>query len=207
MDLPKPFAFPMFALGRKHGPSGYEHYQEYKDWLRDEFEFRCIYCLERENWYPSRQAAFAVEHILARVNRPDLLCDYDNLAYACLRCNSLKQDVETLDPSRIPLGEHLYFEADGSLVARSVEGREFILLFHLNAAPASKVRSEKLSILRLKKQYPDDPEVEILFRKTFGYPEDLPDLRLKRPKTNSRPDGVNDCHFVRRIEGKLPEIY
>jgi hypothetical protein len=207
MDLPKPFAFPTFAPARKHGPAGYVNYQEYKDWLRDEFEFRCVYCLERENWYPNGQAAFAVEHILAKVKRPDLVSDYDNLTYACLRCNSLKQDLETLDPSRVALGEHLYFEADGSVVGRSDEGREFILLFHLNAAPASDVRNEKLIILRLKKQYPNNSDVEILFRKTFGYPEDLPDLRSKQPKSNSRPDGVSLCHFVRRLEGKLAEVY
>src|SRR5262249_14428038 len=146
------------------------------------------------NWYPSGQAAFAVEHILAKVKRPDLICDYDNLSYACLPCNSLKQDIETLDPSRVALGEHLSFEADGSIVARSNEGREFILLFHLDAVPASNVRNEKLRILTLKKQHPDNADVEILFRRTFGYPENLPDLRRKQPRTNSRPHGVNDCH-------------
>src|SRR6516225_8523959 len=159
MDLLKPFCFPSSAPGRKHGPGGYANYQEYKDWLRDEFDFRCVYCLERETWYPSRQGAFAVDHILPQLKRPDLVCDYDNLVYACLRCNSFKQDFETLDPSRGALDEHLYFEPDGSVVARTDDGREFILLFHLNAAPASDVRNEKLRILRLKGLYPDDPEV------------------------------------------------
>jgi hypothetical protein len=209
MDLLKPFSFSCSVPGRKHGPAGYVNYQEYKDWLRDEFVFRCVYCLERGTWYPSRQAAFAVEHILPQVKRPDLVCDYDNLAYACLRCNSLKQDVETLDPSRVALGEHLCFEPDGSVVGLTDEGREFILLFLLNEAPASEVRKEKLTILRLKGDYPDNAEVDKLFRETFGYPDDLPDLRpsAKRPKSNSRPDGIRECHFIRKLEGKLPEVY
>jgi HNH endonuclease len=209
MDLPNPFSLPALAPGRKHGPAGYVNYQEYKDWLRDEFIFCCVYCLERETWYPSRQAAFAVEHILPQVKRPDLVCEYDNLAYACLRCNSFKQDLETLDPSRVALAEHLYFEPDGSVVGRTDEGREFILLFHLNAARASDTRKEKLAILRLKGTYPADSEVDQLFRVTFGYPEDLPDLRTpaKRPKSNSRPQGAHECHFARNLQGKLPEVY
>ncbi len=209
MNLPQPFSYPSVVPVRKHGPGGYLQYQEYKDWLRDEFEFRCVYCLERETWYPSRQAAFAVDHILPQVNRSDLVCEYDNLVYACLRCNSFKQDLETLDPSRVALDGHLCFEPDGSVVARTDEGWEFMLLFHLDEAPARDVRNEKLRILRLKGLYPDDPDVERLFRETFGYPADLPDLRppAKKPKTNSRPAGTHECHFVRRLEGKLPDVY
>jgi hypothetical protein len=209
MDALEPFSFPLVAPPRKHGPGGYANYAEYKDWLRDEFEFRCVYCLERERWHPHRHASFAVEHILPRVKRPDLICDYENLTYACLRCNSLKQDLETLDPSLSGLGEHLRFEADGSAVNKTDEGLEFILLFHLNAAPAIEVRKEKLRILQLKKSYPEDSEIEELFCNTFGYPEDLPDLRspAKRPKTNSRPDGIQASHFIHRLEGKLPNVY
>ena len=175
--------------------------------MRDEFVFRCVYCLERETWYPNRQAAFAVEHILPQVKRPDLICDYDNLAYACLRCNSFKQDLETLDPFKVAFGEHLRFEPDGSVVGLTDEGREFILLFRLNEAPAIDVRKRTLIILRLKGLYPDSPEVERLYRETFGYPADLPDLRTKRPERNTRPEGVWACHFLRKLEGKLPEVY
>jgi hypothetical protein len=209
MDLPKPFFFPKTAPGRRHGPAGYVNYEEYKDWLRDEFTFRCVYCLERETWYPSRQAAFAVDHILPQIKRQDLVYDYDNLVYACLRCNSFKRDLEILDASRVALAKHLHFKSDGSVVARTRKGREFILLFHLNVAPATAVRNEKLRILRLKRRCPDNSEVDQLFRETFGYPEELPDLRppAKRPKANSRPEGVYECHFVRKREERLPQVY
>jgi hypothetical protein len=62
-------------------------------------------------------------------------------------------------------------------------------------------------ILRLRSLFPDDPEVNQLFRATFGYPEDLPNLPAKRPRSNSRPDGVRMCHFLRKREGNLPEVY
>ena len=67
------FAYPERPHIRKHGPSGYEDYRSYKDWLRDEFTFRCVYCLERERWYPSGQDAFAVEHVTAAIARETLL--------------------------------------------------------------------------------------------------------------------------------------
>lgn len=48
-----PFRFAAAPHVRKHGPGGYEMYQSYKDWLRDEFTFRCVYCLEREHGIPT----------------------------------------------------------------------------------------------------------------------------------------------------------
>jgi hypothetical protein len=46
------FQYPRQAHVRRHGPLGYVNYQSYKPWLRDEFEFRCVYCLWRERWRP-----------------------------------------------------------------------------------------------------------------------------------------------------------
>lgn len=60
-----PFAYPAAPHARRHGPQGYANYPEYKDWLRDEFTFRCVYCREREQWYPSRAAAFSVDSGIA----------------------------------------------------------------------------------------------------------------------------------------------
>lgn len=207
MDLPLPFEFSSRSPRRKHGPGGYRNYHQYKDWLRDEFTFRCVYCLERERWYPSGHAAFAVEHIVPVAKQPDLQCDYDNLAYACLRCNSFKQDIETLDPSRIALGEHVAVAADGSIVARTPEGREFILLLHLNEPRACELRRTMISILQLRNKNPDDATISALFDWFYGYPDDLPDLRSKRADSNSRPEGIPQCYFVLRLEGRLPKVY
>ena len=48
---------------RRHGPGGYQDYDSYRDWLRDEFLFRCVYCLHREQWY-DRGATFNIEHFV-----------------------------------------------------------------------------------------------------------------------------------------------
>ena len=72
------------------------------DVLRDEFTFRCVYCLSRETWYPNGSSSFSVDHMEPQISRPDLLTVYTNLVYACNRCNSLKSDLALLpiDPRR-----------------------------------------------------------------------------------------------------------
>ena len=39
------FDYPAPQEKRRHGPSGYRNYESYRPWLRDEFDFRCVYCL------------------------------------------------------------------------------------------------------------------------------------------------------------------
>jgi hypothetical protein len=207
MNHPQLFAYPDLPHARKHGPGGYSNYQEYKDWLRDEFTFRCGYCLERELWYPSWQAAFAVEHILPQSTHPHLICAYENLLYACLRCNAFKQDLTTLNPTVSALAQHLRVEEDGLLTGLTDDGKEFILLLHLNERPALEVRRAKLLILSLKRRFPNEPRVDQLFRQEFGFPQDLPDLETKRPETNSRPAGLLNTYFRQRSEKRLPDVY
>src|ERR1700744_58368 len=112
-----PFAYPAEPPVRKHEPGGYPAYQSYKDWLRDEFSFRCVYCLERERWYPSGHAAFGVDHVKPKglAEHAHLICDYTNLVYACNRCNAWKQDAMLLDPCTSAFAEHLVVDEDGTI--------------------------------------------------------------------------------------------
>ena len=57
------YRYPSRPHLRKHGPRGYRTAVDFRPWLRDEFLFRCVYCLERE---------------------------YDNLLYVCQACNLRK---------------------------------------------------------------------------------------------------------------------
>src|ERR1700732_4278731 len=94
-----PFSHPPVPHARCHGPSGYDPYDGYKPWLRDEFSFRCVYCLERELWYPDRHASFSADHVVPQKDDLSRVCDYTNLVYACTRCNSLKLTARVLDPT------------------------------------------------------------------------------------------------------------
>ena len=133
-----PFDYPEDRHVRKHGPSGYENYASYKPWLRDEFGFRCVYCLFRERWKsPIGHAAFAVEHFHPKSRNPALSDAYDNLFYACNVCNFFKGDLFVPpSPSAEPYGRLLRVMIDGRIVPispGSSRARIIIEVFRLNS--------------------------------------------------------------------------
>ncbi len=209
MDLPAPFAYPTSPHARRHGPSGYKDYADYKPFLRDDFIFRCAYCLERETWYPDRASSFSADHFEPKVLNPSREQDYENLIYACTRCNSLKQAKSVLiDPTVVAMADHLRVTEEGLIEGLTPEGRDLIELLDLADSPAVEVRQETLLLLKAKRQLPDHEVIHRLFLKIFGYPRNLPDLtRPKPPGGNSRPQGVHDSHHARRSRGELPEVY
>lgn len=208
MMLPSPFKYPSAPHNRKHGPAGYASYPEYKPWLRDEFSFRCVYCLEREMWYPNRASSFSVDHVEPMSRNLALICDYENLVYSCLRCNSAKRDLSVLNPITAAFDKHLRVVEDGSVQALSTEGQDMIDLFHLDKPPATDNRQFYFSLLDLKRQYPDDASVHELFLQGFGFPQDLPDLAsLRPPGGNSRTSGAENCHYALRAREALSAVY
>jgi len=183
-----PFVYSNRAHARKHGPAGYTDFISYKPWLRDEFQFRCVYCLERERWYPSGHAAFGVDHVRPKGD-PDniaLICDYQNLVYACNRCNSVKQDRLLQDPCNAPLAEHLRVSDDGSISGLTAEGQKLIDLLGLDRVGPRTIRQRCRRIRLLYQTHPDQPDVCALYVDYFGYPADLPNLDSLRPMENSR---------------------
>src|SRR5262245_20836359 len=74
---------------RRHGPRGYSDYRSFRPWLRDEFSFRCVYCLIREQW-GRVTGEFELDHFIPQALNPDYAFEYDNLFYACRVCNSRK---------------------------------------------------------------------------------------------------------------------
>jgi hypothetical protein len=208
MTVPVPFAYPETAHARRHAPAGYLDYRDYKPWLRDEFTFRCVYCLEREQWYPNRSWAFSVDHVVPRIGDPARVCDYENLVYACLRCNSNKRDIRLPDPTRVRLSRYLSIGNDGMIDALNPIGQDMIDLLHLNDSPAIDTRRRYLRILRLKQDHPRDTEVHHLYLASFGYPDDLPNLALMRPPGgNRRRPALAATHYRLRRLGKLGEVY
>jgi 5-methylcytosine-specific restriction endonuclease McrA len=111
-----PLDYPSEAQVRRHGPAGYREYQSFKPWLRDEFTFRCVFCLLRERWCPLGADSFGVEHLNPRSLGPEWDLVYDNLLYACMRCNSVKADqTGILDPCAEGFGRHLRVKPNGTV--------------------------------------------------------------------------------------------
>lgn len=68
----------------------YNNYQEYKPMLRKLFNHSCCYCtiFEGEN----KIGFFHVEHFKPKSKFPTFECTYENLLYACHKCNVYKSD-------------------------------------------------------------------------------------------------------------------
>jgi hypothetical protein len=204
------FEYPVEKHIRRHGPRGYTQYKSYKPWIRDDFTFRCIYCLCRERWFPTGHDSFAVEHVQAKSANPAVECDYDNLAYACSACNSAKGTaVFANHPCEQGLGEHLEVLKDGSIHARdgSRIGNELIEICRLNRPRLVEARQRFQQLYAGLKRDRRHASKKLL-RTFFGYPDDLPILAgLVPPKGNLRPKGIARSYAALRDAGSLPEIY
>ena len=108
----------------------YSDYTRYRPFLREDFRFRCAYCLRNE-FFVGGEAGCVMDHHRPQggpYGRPDLVSVYENLYWCCNECNSLKGDTwpspqqyaagqRFLDPCQ-PDGDHeLHWrvEADGTL--------------------------------------------------------------------------------------------
>jgi len=202
------FDYPKNPHMREHGPRGYRDYRNYKPWLRDEFSFRCVYCLCRERWYPNGQDGFSVDHFLPKTKFPQLECDYENLLYACVKCNTLKTDCELdCDPCRESFSIHLEVKGDGRVHGRTSTGGKLIDVLILDRPKLRRLRNMLMTVLPVLERS-KRPEDIAMLRFWLGFPTDLPDLRRKRPPGgNSKPSGVKTCYFCQQASGLLPEFY
>lgn len=189
---------------RRHGPEGYTDYHSYRDWLRDEFVFRCVYCLHREQWN-GRPGTFHVEHLIPVTVDPHGKCEYANLLYACMTCNAAKQDILGIpDPCQVAYHKCLLAKANGEFEALNEDGEKLRDALRLNSDKNVRYRSRWMRNLATLKT--TNPE---LYQEYMGFPDDLPDLRTpkKRVPWNSKPDGVKNCYYALRERGELPATY
>ena len=194
------FEYPVQRHQRRHGPAGYKDYGSYRDWLRDEFMFRCVYCLHREQWY-SRGGTFHIDHFVPVSADPQGTLQYANLLYACTTCNEAKADLLGLpDPGSVSLHDCIEIEADGRAMAKNVVGQRLCEVLRFNSAANLAYRSRMIRILEALLRSGD----VALYEELMGFPADLPDLRAKRCPKNEKPESVANCYFALRERGELP---
>ena len=196
----RPYEYPSEPHRRRHGPAGYMEYSSYLPWLKDEFSFRCVYCLKRIVWAPTDQ--WVVDHVVPLAEASDLECEYDNLVLACQFCNGRKGRKRLPDPCRVAYGRCLRVEEDGSITAIGRPGDRLIKVLRLNHPWQVEQRRNLIKILAALARV--DRE---LFNRLMGYPQDLCDLRKLKNPDNRRPEGLQNCHFARRERGELPPVY
>ena len=197
-----PFIYPAEAHRRRHGPSGYAGYESYRDWLRDEFSFRCVYCLNREQWVIAK-GSFAIDHFIPVSLDPRSVTRYENLLYACAACNLTRGNQPIPNPLEHLLASTVEVQPNGEMVTRTAPAQEIVETMQLNDSEYVFRRQQMLVLFaELEKRRPD------LHREWLAYPSSLPDLaRLRPPGGNKLPKGIFESYFVLRMRGEFPAVY
>ena len=120
-------------------------HSDYKPYLDQDFSKRCAYCnLSRERI----TTAFEVDHFIPRAAfkkvRPSLENDYNNLVYACKKCNGTKSGKCKVDwtstsptnelfydPVLVDYNTIFYRNQIGAIVSDDLKGKEMIKLLKL----------------------------------------------------------------------------
>lgn len=198
-----PFSYPRRSHERRHGPDGYENCASFRPWLRDEFTFRCVYCLKRERW-GYLKASYDLDHFHAQAIAQAQILDYDNLLYSCATCNSAKGVDPIPDPTTELLDSSVEVHDDGSITASTPGAQKIIEVLGLDDPEYREFRLMMIGIVRITAAHRlTDPTFEMV----MGYPSDLPDLNRLRPPRNRRPEGVETSYYARQRRGQLPATY
>ncbi len=199
---PCPYEYPKAPHVRRHGPAGWAQYQKYRQWLRDEFAFRCVYCLDRERWRDMR-APLQIDHFQPQALKPALACNYANLLYLCPACNRLKSASILPDPCAVALGDCIRVHQDGRIEGLTPAGARLIDTLALDTFHARERR--RLIIGTITSLANSDPK---MFLEWMRYPDDLPDLsQPPHPPTNARPAGILESYYEQRRKKALPDCY
>jgi len=197
------FDYPQPRAHRRHGPQGYANYADYRPWLRDEFSFRCVYCLKREQW---GQVTFEydIDHFEPQSLRPDLALSYDNLLYACRRCNGVKGAKVVEDPFAVLVSPNVSVLPDGMLSSVDLRATRLIQALDLNSPRLISWRLFWMNIVELARV--SEPAT---FKSILGFPTDLPDLKRVKPppQGNTRPQELETSWSALATLGELPDYY
>lgn len=187
-----PFQYPTEAVHRKHGPEGYSTYSQFRPWLRDEFAFRCVYCLKREQWC-FQLNDFELDHQVAQSIDPKLCRDYLNLVYACHNCNHRKGNKRLPSPDNVAFGACLRVLTMGpdmgEIIALNDDGVRLVDELALDQPKITATRKQYIVSIRSHQKH--DWQIFLLW---MGLPKDLPDLSSvsPQPKRNKRPEGIGE---------------
>ncbi|MEI8018980.1 MAG: HNH endonuclease [Schlesneria sp.] len=190
------FDYPVQRSERRHGPSGYVSYESYRPWLRDEFDFRCVYCLKREVW-GQVTGEFELDHFEPQSANPHLQLDYFNLVYACRRCNSVKSSQVVDDPFHLLCSENIETLRDGSLLTDDIGVMRLIRQLDLNSPRMKSWRILWMRIVELTAEYD-----EFTYTQLVSVSAEFPDLSQLRTPSNSRIQGIEESWFARQRRGE-----
>jgi hypothetical protein len=137
----------------------------------------------------------------SRRHGPQGYADYQS--YRPWLRNAAKSDRRVPDPMAVLLSPDVWVTGDGAIQAGNPEAAMRIDLLGLDRPKAREFRSLWIGII--KRAAAHEPA---LYQRLLGFPEDLPELsRLRPPKGNTRPEGIQQSCSVRKKLGTLPGCY
>ena len=114
-----------------------------KERLKEETKDKCAYCESKV----SVVAYGDIEHVTPKSIKPELTFEWDNLTFACQKCNGKKSNKEGIaDPYVDPIDENFFFIGQ-FIKGRTEMGRLTQLELDLNRAELIEDRSDHLKIL------------------------------------------------------------
>lgn len=153
----------MALLHRRQPAPQHNDYRHYKAYLREDFDYCCVYCTVHENeWGGPRH--FHVEHFRPKSRFPDLITGYENLLYACDVCNIFKGDdwpsdepfndgVGYLDPCEHDYDEHFALVDDNQLQGVTPVAVYMIERLHLNRRQLQILRRKRVREIAIYHEY------------------------------------------------------
>ena len=180
---------------------GYPKYGLYRNWLRDEFVFTCVYCLRRETWATLRRD-WEIDHFVPKSIHREGLVDYDNLVYACSTCNRSKAAHLAPDPCKVAYGSCVEVDDNGEIhsIESNNDGIALIETLGLDAEDYNELRR---AVFELRDSLPMGSKP---FCRWFGYPKELPNL-AKEPTCPTRKQEAKrnprSCSSEKSMRGEL----
>ena len=213
--------FPARPQRRRHGPVGYKGHRAFKPWLRDEFHYRCVYCLFREQYDTNGPRAFGVDHFRpkSRGEFAGVSLDYDNLHYSCNLCNQAKgygwpelaqqrQGDCFLDPCQDAIGKHLRWDGT-AVVALTRTGQWHRDVLQLNESEQQDRRREVMEYLVVARDYVRDSDARLDGEEDARRREKLLQTRDRAVNVLRRllgpPRNPDDLSLLRPPRNRRPE--
>lgn len=114
-----------------------------KDQLKAETNEKCAYCESRVTVV----AHGDIEHVTPKSIQPELTFEWENLTFACQKCNGKKSDTEGLADPYVHLIEDHFFFVGHLLRGKSEIGRLTVMELELNRAELIDDRFDQLNVL------------------------------------------------------------
>jgi hypothetical protein len=144
----------MALLRRRPNPPTRRNYQAYKPFLREDFEYRCVYCDVHENELGGPRI-YTVEHFKPKSIFTELETTYTNLLYGCAICNTYKGNdwpsndpladgKGYIDPCDHDYADHIALSPESKFEGQTDVGRYMIKRMHLNRPQLITVRKDRL---------------------------------------------------------------